>query len=102
MTVALALAAVGMFTPYLLRQFDGRRTPGLMVAAHLAGLTLVWIGVVDALVGSAGLAHSIAAFCGLAHWLWSAGLTRPRVGCCQRSSASALWTRPVAISTMGW
>ena len=32
----------------------------------------------------------------------SAGLIRPRSGCCQRISASALWIAPLRRSTMGW
>lgn len=32
----------------------------------------------------------------------TAGLTSPRPGCAQRSSASTRWICPVAKSTMGW
>lgn len=66
MTVMLALVALGLATPYVLCRLDGRVPVRLVVTAHLAGMALVWLGVIDLAVGAAGLAHRFAEFCELA------------------------------------
>lgn len=66
MTVALALVTVGMVTPYLVVRLNGRGPSSIVIAAHLAGLMIVWIGVLDIAVGAAGLSHWLVEFCNLA------------------------------------
>lgn len=66
MTVALTLVVLGMLAPYVLRRVDGRLPTSTVIAAHLAALLLVWIGIVDIVVGAAGLAHRLVEFCELA------------------------------------
>lgn len=66
MTVALALVSLGMVTPYLLRRMNGRGPTSISIAAHIAALLIVWIGIIDIAVGAAGLSHGLVEFCNLA------------------------------------
>ena len=66
MTVALALVALGMVTPYLLHHVNGRGPTSIVIAAHLAALMIVWLGILDIAVGAAGLSHRFVEFCTLA------------------------------------
>lgn len=66
MTVALALVTVGMLTPYLIRRLNGRGPTSVVIGAHLAALLIIWIGILDIVVGAVGLSHRLAEFCNLA------------------------------------
>ena len=55
-----------MITPYVVRRLNGGVPAPLVIGAHAAALTLGWLGVLDLVVASAGLAHSMAAFCEMA------------------------------------
>lgn len=66
MNLALALTTLGLTASYLLRQFSGRAPTQIVVAAHLSGLLLAWVGIINLVVGSAGLAHGLVEFCELA------------------------------------
>lgn len=66
MTIALGLVALGMLTPYLLQRLNGRGPSPIVIAAHLAALVIVWIGIVDMALGAAGLSHRLVEFCNLA------------------------------------
>lgn len=55
-----------MITPYVVRRLNGGVPAPLVIGAHAAALTLGWLGVLDLVVASAGLAHSLAAFCEMA------------------------------------
>lgn len=65
MTVALAVA-LGLVTPYLLRRMDNRAPTVVVIAAHLAALMIVWLGILDIAVGATGLSHRLVEFCTLA------------------------------------
>lgn len=66
MTVALALVALGVVTPHVLHRINGRGPSAIVIAAHLASLMIVWLGILDIAVGAAGLSHRLAEFCTLA------------------------------------
>lgn len=66
MTVALGLVALGMVTPFLLQRMNGHGPTPIVIAAHLAALVVVWIGILDIAVGAAGLSHRLVEFCNLA------------------------------------
>lgn len=69
MIAGLILLAAGSLAPYLLRRISSNSPPRLMVAANLAAIALVWLGIVDLISvwsmpdhGLLGLCH--AAFFG--------------------------------------
>lgn len=90
MTVALTLVVLGMLTPYVLLRVNGRLPTSTVIAAHLAALLIVWIGIVDVVVGAAGLTHRLVEFCELA-------LRDPPTG----GDARSLLLVTVAVATTG-
>ena len=66
MIVPIVLVTLGMATSYLLRWLNARGPTALVVVAHLAGLLMIWTGLIDLVVGAAGLAHGLVEFCELA------------------------------------
>lgn len=66
MTLALVLVALGIATPHVVRRVNGRAPTSAVIAASLAALLIVWIGVLGIVVGAAGLAHGLVEFCELA------------------------------------
>jgi hypothetical protein len=51
MILGVALLVVGLLAPYALRRHSGHMSPRLVLAAHLSGLVLAWLGILE-LVGA--------------------------------------------------
>jgi hypothetical protein len=63
MILALALLGVGLVAPYALRRSARHTSPALVVAAHMAGLTLAWLGLIDLISVWAMPEHGLLGLC---------------------------------------
>lgn len=65
MIAGIVLLVVGSFAPFVLRRVSGHSSPRLMVAANIAAMALLWLGIVDVISlwmmpdhGLLGLCHA--------------------------------------------
>lgn len=63
MILATALLAVGLLAPYVLRRVARHTSPTLVIAAHMAGLTIAWLGFIDLISVWAMPEHGLLGLC---------------------------------------
>lgn len=63
MILATALLTVGLLAPYALGRVARHTSPSLVVAAHMAGLTLAWLGIIDLISVWAMPDHGLLGLC---------------------------------------